>query len=151
VIADFAPIQCLGDEPRGRFVEDRHPKGAGTPGATPEFVVLIDGCIGEEFGQPMAPPRQYVHRKVLELTRQPEAVAVVGDTDEKSRGPRADLGGKADQTTRWLAIGLGGHDEHRVVQHRHELIKRFIVHTNIMHRSHETARSNDQSTSSRCV
>ena len=111
--------------------------------------MLIDGLVAEEFGQPMAPPRQYVHREVFELARQPEVVAVVGDTDEKSRGPRADLGGKADQATRWLAIGLGGHDEHRVVQHRHQLIKRFIVHINIMHRGHGTALASDQSASSR--
>jgi len=97
-----------------------------------EFVDLIARLVIEEFGQPLVALQQYVHREVLGSAHHPEGVAAFGETDEKSRGPHTDLGGETDQTTRWLTIGLGCHHEHRVVQHLHQLIKRFIVHINIM-------------------
>jgi hypothetical protein len=106
--------------------------GAGAPRAAIEFVDLMARLAAEQLGQDTVAPRQHVHRQVLGSARHREGVAALGDTDQKFGRLHAGLGGETHETTRRDTGGLGCHHERRVIQHRHQVIERFVDHFNIM-------------------
>src|SRR5579875_1279768 len=61
-----------------------------------------------------------------------EGVVAPGHADQKSWWLQAGLSGESDQAARRVTVGLGGHHEHRVVQHANQPVERFIGHLTIM-------------------
>jgi hypothetical protein len=96
-----------------------------------EFGAFI-AMAAEQFGQSAVVSRQDMHGQVLRPARHPAGVAALGDADLEHRRVHTGLVGETDQATRRLAFGLGCHHEHRVIQHAHQVIERFIDHGTII-------------------